>query len=239
MDLRKELLLSVGLLVLLNVMFALGAIALFGRMGPAIGKIMEANVFSIVAAEQALAEFATAENKALPAESQQRVRTAIGRVRGNVTEASEKPLIRSLEQNMAGALAGERPARTIVVHQLLDLIEVNRKAMRIADRQAQRLGQAGAWSAVLVGIVSLLMSLVVVARLRRRVIGPIGELHRVLEAAAAGETYRRCRSLAAPVEIRSALASVNLLLDGVGVGRKAPLGARLSGANHLPQKEPE
>ena len=53
MDLRRELITIIGLLVALCVLLAFGSLALFDRMGPAIDRILQANVYSITAAEEA------------------------------------------------------------------------------------------------------------------------------------------------------------------------------------------
>jgi hypothetical protein len=213
MELRRELLLGIGALVVLNMLLAFVAIGLFVRMGPAIEHILEENVYSIIAAEEMLAELAEAGGAPVSAEARQRILEALERAKSNVTESDEVPVLRAIEQELAAALEGDAQARVAVVRQTGTLIRINRAAMHKVDGEAQRLGDAGAWTAVLVGFLSFFLSLVVVRRLRHRLLAPLVELHQVLEAVRHGEKLHRCRAREAPAEVRQVLESVNMLLD--------------------------
>lgn len=213
METRREILLSVGGLVLLNLLLAFGAIGLFVRMGPAIERILQENVTSIVAAEEILAAVAAAGGEALDPAARKRVRAAVERASRNVTEAQERPVLRRLGEQLPGALAGHAPARTRVVEELRSLIRINRQAMGRVDARARRLGAAGAWAAVLVGLLSFLLSLVVVARLQRRLVGPLSELFEVITASQGGDRLRRCSPGDAPREVVQVARAVNRLLD--------------------------
>lgn len=220
MELRREVLWTLGALVVFNVLLAFGVVGLLVRMGPAIGRILEENVYSIQATEEILAEFASVtddDEPALAGIERARRRTnilaALERAKKNVTEPEERPVVKALEENIGAALAGDRSARRAVVAGCRRLIGINRQAMNRVDRAAQRLGTAGAWAAVLVGALSFALSVVVLRRLRRRVLLPLVELDAVLASARRGEGYRRCRPHDTPHEVAQVIRAVNLLLD--------------------------
>jgi len=213
MQLRRELSLTLGSLVLLNVLLAFGVISLLVRMGPAIERILQENVQSIVAAEEILAGFAESDVGEVPASRRGRIEAAFARMRNNQTEAGELPILGELESRLDAALGSDAEARMAFVVGVRRLIQINRAAMARADLRAQRLGATGAWAAVLVGVLSFVLSLVVLARFRTRVVQPMLELHAALEAVRSGEPFRRCQTRAAPLELRQLLESVNGLLD--------------------------
>lgn len=213
MELRRELSLMMGGLVLLNVLLAFGVIGLLVRMGPAIEQILKENVLSIETAEEVLVVLAESEAGGVSEIGRFRIRDALERLESNVTEPGEGPILTSIEGGLGQALSGDVSARESLVRQLRELIRVNRDAMNVADARAQRLGRAGAWSAVLVGVLSFSLSLLVLGRMGRRLVRPLLELHAALEAARQGEHFRRCHAHQVPVEIRQVLDSVNSLLD--------------------------
>jgi hypothetical protein len=135
--------------------------------------------------------------------------------------------VQTIQQNYRAAIEGDEQAVDTVVRALRRLIHVNRRAMEATDKEARRLGFAGAWVAVLVALVSFVISLIVVHKLEERVLNPFVELYRVLQSVLAGNPYRRCREIDAPEEIKRILSSVNLILD-----------ERLTGAHVDPQKRP-
>ncbi|MEZ4651613.1 MAG: hypothetical protein R3E97_22995 [Candidatus Eisenbacteria bacterium] len=212
MELRKELLLSVGAIVLLNLFLAFGAIGLLVRMGPAIERIIEENVYSIVAAEDLLAVFASAGQGPVSEGGRDRARVAIEKARSNVTEKEEEPVLERIDASLEAAFAAQGEARVRLVEATRDLIVINRDAMREVDTEAQRLGSAGAWAAVFVGFLTLVLSLAVLARMRQRVVLPVLELHEVL-AEGRTEGKRRCRPRQAPAELQRLSDDVNRLLD--------------------------
>ncbi|MCA8959647.1 MAG: hypothetical protein KDC38_04005 [Planctomycetes bacterium] len=212
MSLRREVLLTLGGLVFLNLALAFSAMGLFARMGPAIAHIMEDNVDSIVSCEQVLSELAKADGAA-SAQSRSVVRDSLVRLRENITEREERPIVDSIETIVDSALDGEQEARTDLVGRLQSLIAINRNAMRAVDEEARRLGSAGAWAAVVVGFLSFVASLLIGAGLRRRLLDPLEDLHAVLEDVRKGQQLRRCRARSAPYEVLKVAESVNQLLD--------------------------
>lgn len=213
MGLRRELLASIGVLVLLNLLLAFGSIGLLARMGPAIERILQENVYSIIAAEEILGELARAGGEQLDPQAQLRIRTSLDRLRQNVTEEAERPALRALDNHLPQAFAGAQQARKRAVGDVRRLIKINREAMRRVDEDARRLGTAGAWTAVLIGFASFLSSLFVVVRLQRRLVWPLVDLYQVLESAREGERLRRCRPAEAPREVQQVTGAVNRLLD--------------------------
>ena len=213
MELRRELLLTIGALVLLNLFLAFGAIGLFVRMGPAIERILQENVYSTIAAEEMLAELAEAGGETLTPEARARVGQALDNAKRNVTEEEERPVLAALERALPSAMEVEPDGRRQAVASVRQLIQINRDAMRKVDEEARRLGGAGAWAAVFVGFVSFLLSVFVVVRLQKRVVRPLVDLHQVLEGAREGDRLRRCRLADAPREVIQVTQAVNRLLD--------------------------
>jgi methyl-accepting chemotaxis protein len=212
MKLRTELLLYTMLLAALNVALAFGCIGLFVRMGPAIARIMQANVLSMDAAERIVFEFA-ANGASFAPEPRLRVAAEMEKIGTNITEKGEAEVFGLIRASMELAMEGDPQARAAALGQLRRLIAINREAMTAVDLEARRLGSAGAWAAVFVGSISFALGLLIVAQLRRRLLRPVLEIHDVLAAAHNGDRFRRCKLLDAPIEIRKAAESVNRLLD--------------------------
>ena len=212
MKLRTELVLYTLLLASLNLLLSFGVIGLFARMGPAIEQILRENVASIDAAQSILAELAQAPG-ALSEDARGRTSAALQTIRANITEAEETPIINRLAFTLPNAALGDPAARLLTVEALRELIRINRDAMVAVDLRARRLGSAGAWAAVFIGTLSFALSLLILSLLRRRLVEPLLELHAVLSAARAGDRFRRCRPFDAPLELKQAAHSVNLLLD--------------------------
>lgn len=213
MELRRELVLTIGALVVFNLVISLGAIGLLTRMSPAIERIIDENVRSIQATEEMLLVIAEAAGQPAPDEARERFHVALDRARTNITERDEAPLIASIDENVSAALDGDRASIAVVIGSLRALAGVNREAMDEADRGAKQLGTGGAWAAVFIAVFSFLVSLNILRRSQHRILTPLVELHSVLTATRAGEHHRRCRGSDAPIEIRQVLHAVNLLLD--------------------------
>ncbi len=213
MELRRELRLMVGALISLNLLLALGAIGLFMRMGPAIERILQENVYSIVAAEDLLTELADAGGEALDDDARERARRALDKATQNVTEKEELPVLESIERDLPAAMDGRTDARQRAVASIRLLIQINRRAMGKVDEEARRLGTAGAWAAVFVGFASFLLTISILGRFKNRFIRPLVDLFEVLESHRHGERLRRCRPSDAPREIAQITRLVNRLLD--------------------------
>jgi hypothetical protein len=218
---RRTLLLGIAILVVLQVLTAFTAIGVLTRMSPAIERILQENEYSIEAGEALLAELATAAGGPAEPGSRSRAAVALERIRRNVTEPEELAPIAEIEARLEAALDGDHHALASLPPAVNRLVAINRAAMREADLEAQRLGTAGAWAAVVLAVLAFLLSLVVASRLKLRLLGPLQELARVLDEFRAGNTRRRCASRDASPDVRRLLDDANYLLDA-----KAP---RVSG----------
>ncbi|MEZ4293246.1 MAG: hypothetical protein R3E53_22990 [Myxococcota bacterium] len=226
MELRREIFLAIGAIVVLNVLLAFGTIGLFVRMGPVIDRILDENVYSIGAAEEIVAVLAESGEGATRPRPAERAMRALERARSNVTEERENAPLARVEADLPAALAGDHDARRRVSESLTQLIAINRGAMREIDGEARRLGSAGAWSAVFIGFLSFLLGSFLVVRLRRRLVAPMTELHRVLEDVRRGGVYRRTGIRDAPAELGGVLSAIDDLLDSRGTGADAERRAR-------------
>ncbi|MCK6520848.1 hypothetical protein L6R49_05330 [Myxococcota bacterium] len=217
MRLRTELRLGIGALLAVQALTTLAAVSLLGRMGPAVDVVMQENVVSIEAAEDMLAAIADPGP-----ESTQRYIDGLARARANVTEDAEPALLDVLEARGPDALNGDAEARRDTVKAARALAEVNRDGMAKASVAARWRAFAGAWSAVLLGLTSFGLSLVLTRRLRARIDDPLQELASALEGVQEGCAVRRVEVFEGPEEVRRVSALVNQLLDD----RHRPLDAR-------------
>lgn len=213
MQLRRELILYLATLVLLNVALAFVATGLFARMGPVISLILTDNVPSMDASTEILVEFAAAAAGPLSPEARGRAENALARAEANITEPAEKNATDSIRRLLTPAANGDPAARAALIDAIHSLNVINRQAMFAVSANAQRLGSAGAWTAVFVGASSLGLGLLLIMQLRRRIVLPVLELHDVLRSVRQGDRFRRCRQMEAPIEVRETLQSVNVVLD--------------------------
>lgn len=213
MELRRTLLVGIFGLMTLNLATALAAVGLLVRMSPVIGTIVSENVQSLEATETMLAVLAGTPSGSLDAQATARFDRALKKSWDNVTELEERPALAAIAEAQKAALTGDLKARTEVISAVLQLSEINRRAMGIADDEARRQGDAGAWFAVLMAIVSLVISAFLGRRLVHKLVEPLGQLYRVLEAFRTGQHHRRCTAVDVPPEFRRIFESVNSLLD--------------------------
>jgi hypothetical protein len=179
---------SFAILLLIQAVTSLVALALLGRMSPAIERIMEENVASAEAVEQMALILA---EPVLDDESVQRYREALDRARNNVTEPEERPLLDELHDLSGLALSEDPEVRRRSLEALEKLGSVNRAAMARSRDEAKRLGTAGAWAVTLLAFLGLGASFLAVTRSRRRILAPLAEISRVVAAHRAGETRQR------------------------------------------------
>jgi methyl-accepting chemotaxis protein len=213
MRLRAELAATVLSFVVINLLLVFSAIGLFVRMGPAIDRILTRNDATIVAAESILEVLARSGGARVAPEARDHVRAAVDRARNNITEPGEEPVLSQILSLLPSALEADPSARVALVEQLRQLIAINRSAMRQVDHDAQRLGRAGAWAAMFVGLATLTLSLFLTRSLGRRIVRPIAELCDTLHAYQSGDWFRRCGTRGAAPELRQAMDAVNQLLD--------------------------
>jgi PAS domain-containing protein len=213
MPLRRDFLLSVGVLVACNILLAFVAIGLLTRMSPAFERVLRDNVYSNEAATEMLAVLAEPARASTADERQRRFASALQRAKSNITETEEIGVLERLEQQYDDALAGDASAVGVVLQALKELTAINRRVMESAGQEAQRLGTSGAWVAVFIAVFSFVISSLIIRHLERQVLNPLVDLHDVLEAVDAGNRHRRCRVIEAPEEIQRVLSSINSLLD--------------------------
>lgn len=206
MELRREIQLAVAVLIGILLLVSLGSVLLFQRMAPAIERLLEENVYSLAAVEDMLAALGAGEDAAA-------FEDALDRAEQNITEENERPIIAAIRRGYPAALAGDPGARRQVVDALQALGRINREAAVAADSDAYRLGSAGAWGAVFLGLLGFSWGVLALRRFRVRVTEPVLELHEVLVAHARGQDLRRCRQSESVRELEEVQRYVNHLLD--------------------------
>lgn len=210
----RQLTLSFSVLLGLQLGTALAAITLFGRMTPAIERIIEDNVVSVDSVEKMLDAVLAVQIGDDPELARKAFYEGLRVAKNNVTEASETPVLADISRLAEPALRGEPEATRQLADQLRSLGEINRDAMRVADDSARRLGIAGAWTMMVLGSGGFVAGLVALRRLRRRLLLPLQEIATVLRAATTGDRLRRCTPRATPTgDLADAMQLLNVLLD--------------------------
>lgn len=210
-----------GVLLTLHLTAGVAAIAVLGRMRPAIERVIDENVSSLEAVEQMLVVLTEAHGSDISGSpAADRFMAAFARASSRITDERERPLIAGIGDDAEVALGGDLASIVRVSERLVALGEVNREHLRVADVEVQRLGNAGAWAVVFLAVLTLLGGIVAVRRFDRLALRPLEELLEVLVAADAGHTLRRCGPAnGASSEIGAAMAALNHLLDVRGQGR--------------------
>lgn len=211
----QQVLRTLAVLVVLQVLTSFVGAWLLGRMAPAVDRILVDNERSLAAVERMA--LALADAKYAP-DASARFASALAIAEGNVTEDDERPELQVLRDEHEAAFAGERRAHDRVVEALAGLGRVNRKAMERANDEAQRLGLAGAWVIALFGVIGLIGSVMAVVRTRRRLVSPLRVLADVVTDHARGSSHRRCPRTEGG-ELGEVLGNVNELLDRIERGR--------------------
>ncbi len=214
MRVHSEVRLSLVVLLSVQLMTTLAAVGLFGRMAPAIERILTDNEFSVEAAEDMLAVMAQCP-PAAPCAGKADLLRGLEKLRHNVTEESERPLIANLERDAPLAVGGDQSARVRVLETLRRLSRINRDSMAAADAEAKRLGEAGAWATVLLGGLAFALALVFGRRLQRRVVAPLGDIRRVAQATCEGDFKGRVQLARPAEELEIVGQGLNHLLDHV------------------------
>jgi len=210
MQLTRSLRLGFVVLLAVHLATAFTAVALLGRMRPAIEFIIDDNVRSLEAVEEVLALL----SDPLVANRDERAHAAFERAAENVTNEDERPVLDLISINLDRALDGDEEAVAVVASQLRRLAEINRLDLEASDRRAQQLGSAGAWTVVILTLFTLAFGVVARRKLDAQVLGPLEELHEVVDELGEGHALRRCRpNLAAAGELGQIMRAFNRLLD--------------------------
>ena len=211
----RELSLSVGALAAILVLTALVAINLLQRMTPALAEVLEENVDSMDAVGDMLAALAIVplSDTEAAALARKRFSAALEDAAANRSEPEEAAFIAELRAVETAAMTGE-PLAVLRARRALEALgRVNRAAMQQASVEAQRLGAAGAWAVALLGMFGFGASLIVTRRLLRRIVAPLQEVERVLEAVERGDRLQRCATRGFRAHPHQLLCRLNRLLD--------------------------
>ncbi len=198
------------LMIVVNLLMALGCIGIFMRMAPAAEQINSRNYRSLEACEimlDVLAESRFGGNEA-------RFQSALALAEANVTESGETESIRIISQNYAAALRNEDPAaRETTLAAIRKLAARNREAMERAVAAVRQLGLAGAWGVVFMALLVMVAGLLFKRRLMRNLASPLEEINMVIAANKAGDHRRRCSGSDLPHDVETVFNGVNDLLD--------------------------
>lgn len=198
----------------INLLMALGAIGVFMRMTPAIAEIISKNERSLEACEEMLAALAFASCNKQETESHlESFKNAYLRAHNNITEPEEPQALNIIKENFRQAFKGEKAAIILVTQATLELGNINRKAMAVADKNAQQLGRGGAWGIVFMAACSFLAGVIFIRNLNHKLLEPLDEMKNVLIAHLGGETRRRCTGANLHGDVRAIFANVNSVLD--------------------------
>lgn len=215
MNLTKSVLIGTWMLLGLNLLMALGAILIFGRISPALATAIERNDRSVEACEQMLTEIALA-----PTDDWDRLgdpstefRTALEVAQANVTEEGESEVIERIEAIWQSDAAVTAETRMQLIQAINELSLLNRNAMIAAESRARRLGWTGAWTVAFMAGLSFIIGLVYMRTLHRQILEPVEEIRSVVEAHRHGDTLRRCSLLHIPPELRALYRDLNAILD--------------------------
>jgi PAS domain-containing protein len=214
----RQVLRTLAVLVVLQVLTSFVGAWLLGRMTPAVERILVENERSLEAVERMALALAEAKHVA---DAEPRFVAALAIAEGNVTEDEERTELRALRERHEAAFAGDRRAQERVVEALSRLGRINRDAMERSNQEAQRLGLAGAWVVALFGVIGLLGSVIAVVRTRRRLVAPLRVLADVVTDHARGSSHRRCPRTQGG-ELGEVLGNVNELLDRIERAKPKP-----------------
>jgi hypothetical protein len=201
-------------LVGLNLLMAVGTIAIFTRMAPAIAIIIEHNERTLKACEDMLAVMAVTGAGSPFSDEQARIfQTAFDRAMANITEPQEPEILERMEPTLPPLFQGAVAIRKEVVDAVVQLGKINRDAMTAADQRAQQLGRAGAWGVVFMALSAFLVGVIFIRNITRRVVTPLEEIHTVIIAHRNGETMRRCTGTNLSHDVAAVFSGINDLLD--------------------------
>lgn len=201
------------LLVVLNLLMAIGSIQVFMRMAPAIERILARNERSIGAGVEMLSALAVSGGGVMEGQLRSDFEGALSRAKNNITEPKEDEVLATIERLTPAVFQGEAEARQEAVAAIRRFGAINREAMLRADHAARRLGYAGAWGVVFMAISVFLVGVIFIRNMTRRVVRPLEEIHTVIAAQRRGETMRRCSGADLSQEVKIIFNGINEILD--------------------------
>ena len=214
MEHAQSVRLGAWLLILLNLLMALGAIWVLMRMTPAIEEILSRNGQSLEACEEMFAVLAEAPADPVGGTGfREGFSRALLRAEANVTEEGEPQAIEVIRRNYPAAFLGNGAAREATVAAIRQLAASNRRAMIEAEARARHLGTAGAWGVVFMALTVFVVGLLFKRALYRNLVAPLEEIDAVLTARRNGDLHRRCIGVGLPRDVQNVLNGVNELID--------------------------
>lgn len=203
---------SLWIIVMLNVLMALGSIWIFTRMSPAISLIIERNERSLQASEDMLAAVADYGNGGSSMESMAAFTTALFNAENNITEEGEHATLAKIRNEYTKAFNGDSENMKNVIADIRRLSSINRSAMVSADYKAKQIGNAGAWAVVFMGTAVFLASMLIIRFYRIHISGTMEEISCVLEADKSGDKFRRCTGAKSP-DANTLFNDINKIMD--------------------------
>lgn len=201
------------LLVVLNLLMAIGSIQVFMRMTPAIERIITRNERSIRDGVEMLSALAVSGGGVMDRQLRADFEGALSRAKNNITEPGEDEVLATIERLTPAVFQGEAGARQEAVAAIRRFGAINTEAIFRADHAARRLGNAGAWGVVFMAISVFLAGVIFIRNLTTRVAKPLEEIHLVIAAQRRGETMRRCSGTDLPQEMKIIFSGINEILD--------------------------
>lgn len=212
MDLRRSTYSIWGSLILLNLLLAWGAIGLFTRMEPLIEKSWHAEVATFTWSEELLLQIAKLNELTWTPQTAKQLHEQVSQ-RIQLSSPRERELLGPLLHSLHTPPAWSPQLQQELAEQLEPWVRFQRTQSQSSLQEAHLLGQAGAWSAVGLSLLTLLLSLVLLARIKRTLILPLEELHQVLEESESGHRLRRCHPRPSFSEMQKIQERINRLLD--------------------------
>ncbi|MCB1190635.1 MAG: hypothetical protein H7A23_24890 [Leptospiraceae bacterium] len=214
MTIKQYVQYGIGLLFFFNILIIFGVIGLFMRMSPAIEEIIHENVHSLEAVEEML----LATNLIILStndvtDEKKRFLNAFQKAKMNITEEEEKEVIQNIERNMDSLFLKDKKTIARLITNIEKLAKINRVAMKRADGNAKRLGIAGSWSGVFLGVVNFILSVLITRKLDKRFFSPLSDVYDVLMAHKKGDKFRRCVARKGSAEMKLIKQEINLMLD--------------------------
>lgn len=214
MKLLHSVRIGVWLLILLNLLMGFGSIWFFLRMAPAIDNIIRKNTNTLVLCEKMLSSVAQrSEDSDAGKQNQKDFVAALKQARENITEEGEPRAIEVITNNFRGAFAGNEASLQRTLQAIIELSNINKKAMVLEDRKARRLGSAGAWGVVFMATGVFIVTILLMRGIRRNLLYPIEEISEVVSANLNGDSLRRCFGANASADVRVLYSRINEVLD--------------------------
>jgi hypothetical protein len=204
---------SVLMIVSFNILLVFAATVMIERMGPQIDQVLAENVPFLQASENLLEILARRDFPMRPS-TEDRFQQALKQVGKRIIFENQKNLVIRLNELAPQVGAGESRSILEFVETLTRLGEIHRRIIRDVDRELSFQRVAGAWTIVLMGVISTLVSFLMLTRVERRVIRPVADMLKALNEWARGNHLRRLKcSGEGSKEIRDAMQVVNDLMD--------------------------